>query len=148
MNRDKRCCRIAMLVLIATLSVLAVGCLSRGAWSYNRAQGYMTSPVIIDDHAYLYLRSKRFACVDLKSGEVAWISEPMGDTYWSLVAQGDRMLALTDGGELFLIRANPEKLDIIDSLEVSEGQTWAHLAIDDGQLFIRELDGLAAYSWN
>ena len=113
----------------------------------NRAQGNMTSPVIINDHAYLYLRSKRFSCVDLKAGTVAWISEPQGDEYWSLVAQGDRMLALSNDGELRLIKANPEKLEVLGKVRVSDSATWAHLAVDGDQVLIREQDGLSAFRW-
>lgn len=116
------------------------------AWN-NRAQGNMTSPVLIGKYAYLYLRAKRFACVDLESGEEVWRSSGMSDEYWSLVAQGDRMLALTDAGDLHLIRHNPQELEIVDTLAISESQTWAHLCVDGGQLIVREQDGLAAYSW-
>ena len=112
-----------------------------------RAQGYMTSPVVIGDHAYLYLRSKRFCCVNLNEGTVAWISESIGDGYWSLVAQGERILALTDRGELYLIAANTEEFEVVDRLHVTDSETWAHLAVDDGQVFVRELDALSAYRW-
>ncbi len=116
------------------------------AWT-NRAQGYMSTPVVIDGFAYIYQRSKRLACVDLVEGTVAWISEPIGDEYWSLVAQGDRILALSESGELHLVAANPERYELLASLPVSESETWAHLAVDDDQLFVRELDGLTAFSW-
>jgi len=116
------------------------------AWN-NRAQGNMTSPVVIGKHAYLYLRAKRFSCVDLDSGEEIWRSSGMGDEYWSLAAQGERMLALTDAGELHLIQHDTEQLKIIDTLAISEAQTWAHLCVDGGQLIVREQDGLAAYAW-
>ena len=43
-------------------------------WS-NPAQGYMSSPVIVDDHAYVHLRNQRFSCFDLKTGEEKWRSE-------------------------------------------------------------------------
>ena len=71
----------------------------------------------------------------------------MADEYWSLVAQGERMLALTDAGELHLIRHSETDLDIVDTLTISESQTWAHLCADGGQLIVREQDGLAVYSW-
>ncbi len=32
-------------------------------------QGYMSTPVIIDGHAYLHLRSQKFTCVELKTGK-------------------------------------------------------------------------------
>ena len=113
----------------------------------NRSQGYMTSPVIIDGHAYLYLRSKRFACVNLETGEDAWISEPIGDEYWSLVAQGNKILALTNAGELIYLRANPEKMDIVSRLQISEQETWAHLAVDGDQVIVREQEALTAFRW-
>ncbi len=116
-------------------------------WS-SRAQGYMTSPVVVGNHAYLYLRSKRFSCVDLTTGESAWTSEHIGDTYWSLVAQGDRILALSDAGELRLIAADPKVYRVIDYMELTDHETWAHLAVDGNQVFVRELDALTAYAWN
>ena len=113
----------------------------------NRVQAYMTSPVVIDGHAYVYLRSNRFCCVHLKSGKLMWTSPSIGDDYWSLVANGDRLLALTDAGELYLIAANPKKFEVIDQMQVSEGKTWAHLAVDGNQVLIRELDGIVAFTW-
>jgi outer membrane protein assembly factor BamB len=113
----------------------------------NRAQAYMSSPVVLNGHAYLYLRSKRFGCVDLESGEVAWISEPIGDEYWSLVAQGDRILALSNEGEIRLIAADPEEFRVLDRFELTENNTWAHLAVDGRQVFVRDLNGLSAYAW-
>ena len=119
---------------------------AKEAWN-NRAQANMTSPVVIDNFAYLYLRAKRFACVNLDTGEEVWRSSGMADEYWSLVAQGKRMLALTEAGELHLIQHSPEDLKILDTMQISEGKTWAHLCADGGQLILREQDGLVAYSW-
>lgn len=115
------------------------------AWS-TPLQGYMSTPIVIDGHAYLHLRSRRFTCLDLATGEQRWTTEPYGE-YWSLVAQKDRILALDERGELFLIRATPEKFDLLDSRKISEQETWGHLAICGDQVFIRELNGIAAYRW-
>ena len=116
------------------------------AWE-ARPRGYMTSPVVIDGHAYLYLQSNRFTCVRLSDGEVAWISEPMGDEYWSLVVQGDRILALTDGGELLLIQADPAGYRELARVTASDQETWGHLAVSGRELFVRELEGLAVFTW-
>jgi outer membrane protein assembly factor BamB len=113
----------------------------------NRVQAYMSSPVLIEGHAYVFLRSKRICCVHLESGELKWTSPPTGDDYWSLVANGNRILALTSGGELYLLAANPDKFDVIDRIEVSEDPTWGHLAVDGDQILVRELNGLSAFSW-
>jgi outer membrane protein assembly factor BamB len=112
----------------------------------NRFQGYMSSPVLIDGHLYLHMKNQRFACIDLSSGEERWVTEPFGK-YWSMVANGKKILALDQRGELLLIRANPERFELLDSRKVAD-DSWAHLAISDGEVFIRELNAMAAYKWN
>ncbi len=115
------------------------------AWN-NNAQGYMSTPVVIEGHAYLHLQNERITCIDLRTGDRSWTSQPLGK-YCSMVAQKDRILALDSGGQLTLIRANPEKLEILDSRNVSDQETWAHLAVCGGQVFIRELTGLSVFDW-
>lgn len=116
------------------------------AWE-SRPRGYMTSPVVIDGHAYLYLQSNRFSCVRLSDGEVGWISAPMQDEYWSLVNQGDRILALTHAGELLLIHADPTEYRELGRVSISEQETWAHLAVSGNELFVRELEAMTVYRW-
>lgn len=115
------------------------------AWE-NNAQGYMSTPVVIDGHAYLHLGNQRFTCINLQTGERTWTSKPFGK-YASLVAQRDRILALDERGALLLIRANPKEFELLSEKQVSEEETWAHLAIAGEELFIRELNALAAWRW-
>jgi outer membrane protein assembly factor BamB len=114
-------------------------------WS-NNAQGYMSTPVVIDGHAYLHLQNQRFTCIDLKTGERTWTSKAFGK-YCSLVAQRDRILALDQRGILLLIKANPKKFELLDEKRVSDQETWAHLAVSGNELYIRELHALASYHW-
>jgi outer membrane protein assembly factor BamB len=109
------------------------------------AQGYMNSPVVIDGFVYIHLRNQRFACVDLKTGKEKWRSRPMGK-YVSMIANGDKILVLDERGELLLIRANPEKFDLLDSRDVGD-DSWAHLAIRQNQIFVRNLEELVAFEW-
>jgi len=113
----------------------------------GKSQAYMSSPVLIDGHAYMHLQNQRFACIDLKTGQPTWSSDTPFGKYWSMVAQGDRILALDQRGELFLIRANPKSFDSIDSLKLGDAETWAHLAVCGDEIFVRELNALAAYRW-
>lgn len=114
-------------------------------WNTN-AQGYMSTPVVIAGHAYLHLQNQRLTCLDLKTGERTWTSEPFGK-YWSLVAQDDRILALDADGTLLLIEANPAEFKLLGQTKISDAETWAHLAVSGDELFVRELDALAAYRW-
>ena len=107
----------------------------------------MCSPLLFEGHTYLHLRSQRFACYDLEKGKEAWVSDKRFGKYMSLVRQGDKILALDQNGMLYLIRANPEKLDIVDSRKISKQETWAHLAVGAGQLAVRELKAISLYDW-
>lgn len=115
------------------------------AWT-EKGQAYMSSPVVVDDHAYLHLANGRLTCIDLATGERRWTSEPMGK-YWSMTVQGDKILALASDGTLHLIRADPEAFRLLDSRTVSDQQTWGHLAVAGDELFVRELEGVAAFRW-
>lgn len=116
------------------------------AWS-NNAQGYMSTPVVVDGHAYLHLQNQRFTCIDLKSGVRTWTSKPYGK-YSSMVAQGDRILALDQRGNLLLLKATPLDFELIDQRKVSDEETWAHIAISGEDIFVRALNGLKKFRWS
>lgn len=118
----------------------------RESWSY-KSPAYMSSPVVVDGYAYLHLANGRLTCLDLATGESTWTTQPMGD-YWSMVVQEDKILALSNDGVLRLIRANPEAFELLGEAEVSRQQTWGHLAVSGGEIFVRELEGVAAFRWH
>ena len=118
---------------------------AKQAWS-NRAAAYMSSPVVVDGYIYMHLQNQRFTCIDSSTGKTMWTTKPYGK-YWSLVYNNDRILALDERGELLLIKANPQEFELIDSRKVSQSTTWAHLATDRKQVFVRSLDSLVAYQW-
>lgn len=113
----------------------------------NKIEAYMASPDVIGKHIYLHGRDKRFHCIDIETGEAAWRSKEKFGEYWSTVTNGDKILALDQRGELILIRANPDSLEIIDRQKVSKSPTWAHLAVTGEEVYIRDLKGLTKYNW-
>ena len=119
---------------------------AKPAWSF-KAQGYMTSPILHDGHAYLHLRNQRALCVSLEDGAEKWTSTESFGKYWSLVANRDRILALDERGILMLMAASPARPEILSKRKVGD-DTWAHLAVAGHELFIRELRALAAYEWS
>jgi outer membrane protein assembly factor BamB len=106
-------------------------------------QGYMSSPVIVNDHAYVHLRNQRYACFDLKNGVEKWRSKPYGK-YASLIASGDKILVLDASGDLLLLRANPEKFDVIDSRKVGT-DSWAHVALSGKDIVVRNLKDVTLF---
>jgi outer membrane protein assembly factor BamB len=116
--------------------------------SWNIAmEGYMSSPVVIGKHAYLHLRNQRVSCVNLETGKTTWTTTKTYGKYWSMVANGDKILALDERGILYLLKANPEKFELLDEKKVSDQECWGHLAIVGDEVFIRELQGVSAWKW-
>jgi outer membrane protein assembly factor BamB len=117
------------------------------AWKH-KAQGYMSTPVVIDGVAYNHLKSQRVMAIEVESGRELWTSDKSFGKYMSLVAQGDRILALDQRGQLFQFQANKEKFEQLGQRKLSDSETWAHLAVAGDQLFVRELNALTAYRWS
>ena len=64
----------------------------------------------------------------------------------SLVINADKILALDQKGILYLIKADPEKLNILSEREVVDGESWAHLGIQGNKMMINNIliDSLVA----
>ncbi len=114
-------------------------------WKSPQAS-YMTTPVVVNGHAYLRLQNQRFCCMDLATGEVKWRTKPYGK-YASLVVAGDKIMALDERGELILFKVNPEKFDLIDTRKVAD-DSWAHLATTTDRVFVRDLNALKIFKWS
>ena len=110
-----------------------------------KTRGYMTTPVVVDGMAYTFLQNQRFACIDLRTGKENWVSEKFGK-YASLISNGDQVLALTSAGELVLFKANSDRFEMIDRRAVGTN-SWAHLAVSDDEVFVRNLNELLVFKW-
>ncbi len=116
---------------------------SKELWR-NKAKGYMSTPVLLDGYVYLHLANQRFTCIDLRTGETKWTTEPYG-MYWSMAVRGDKILALDERGQLLLLRANPEKFELLDTREITSSPAWGHIAVAGNEVFVRELNAITAY---
>ncbi|MDR0437962.1 MAG: PQQ-binding-like beta-propeller repeat protein [Bacteroidales bacterium] len=92
-------------------------------------------------------RSGRFwHCVDWNTGKVQWKDNAIG--VGVVIADGDDMLyCYTETGDMALIRATPEKFDLVSKFPITLGtaQHWAHPVIYQGVLYVRHGDALMAY---
>ncbi len=113
----------------------------------TKQQGYMSSPIVINGHAYLHLRNQCLTCIRLEDGKERWTTSERFGQYWSMVAQGDKILALDERGILYLLKANPDQYEPLGELKISRQSTWGHLAVSGDEVFIRELNAVAAYRW-
>jgi outer membrane protein assembly factor BamB len=113
----------------------------------NKLEGYMSSPIVINQYVYMHLRNKRFACIDMSTGKEAWITRPYGE-YWSMVSNGEKILALDQTGKLRLIAHDPKEFQLLDERKVSDEEAWAHVAVAGSNVVIRTQKSLQMYEWS
>jgi outer membrane protein assembly factor BamB len=118
------------------------------AWKNPQLACYFSTPVAGKEHVYMVTSSmeammKRqpqadLCCVEAATGKVAWKQPKVGRYHAALVRTGDgRMLLHSDTGELALLDPDPAAYKELAKSKVC-GQTWAHPALADGRLYLRD----------
>jgi len=77
-------------------------------------------------------------CVEIKTGKVLWQKEKVSKYHASLLRTGeDKLLMLEEAGDLVLIDPNPQEYKEVARSKVC-GETWAHPALANGRLYVRD----------
>lgn len=117
------------------------------AWKSDKYNSYFTTPVAIGkDHlcmvtctkppALRYSATLRF--VEAATGKELWAREKVGQYHASLLRTGDgKILMLEDSGNLVLVEPTEKEYRELARSKVC-GFTWAHPALVDGKLYVRD----------
>jgi len=107
--------------------------------------------VLIDGHIYgsnwLNNGDGNWCCLEWKTGKKMW------EEHWNCkgsIISAEGMLYIFDEkkGYVGLLRASPEKFDLVSSYKVTQGAPgpfWAHPVIHNGVLYLRHNNALMAY---
>jgi outer membrane protein assembly factor BamB len=116
-------------------------------WKNPELTCYFSTPVPVGkDYVYMVTGalsltaapSSTLRCVEAKSGQEKWKKEKVAKYHAALLRTGDdKLLMLDDNGNLILIDPDPEKYKELARSKVC-GQTWAHPALSDGRVFLRD----------
>jgi outer membrane protein assembly factor BamB len=119
-----------------------------------------TDPVLDDHHGgvvmvdgYIYgsnwinNNTGNWCCIDWNTGKKMW--EEKWNCKGSIIS-AEGMLYIYDErqGNVGLLRANPEKLDLVSTFKVNQGDAgpfWTHPVIHNGILYLRHTNALMAY---
>jgi outer membrane protein assembly factor BamB len=115
-------------------------------WKKPSLTCYFSTPVAINPE-YLYLvtgalsfsdMSVTLRCVETKTGKEIWNQPKVGKYHASLLKMGDgKLLMHQDSGELLLLAPNNSKFEPLAKTKIC-GSTWAHPAIADGKIYVRD----------
>jgi outer membrane protein assembly factor BamB len=118
-------------------------------WKDKALTCYFSTPVAVGkDHLYMVTGSNPLSftakptatlhCVEAATGKSLWKKEKIGKYHAALLRTGDgKLLLLDDGGELALLMPDPKGYRELVRSKVC-GPTWAHPALSDGRLFVRD----------
>jgi len=117
-------------------------------WEKKSLTCYFSTPLVVDDYIYMVngaatLKNPTITlrCVELKTGEVAWEKKNVGEYHAAILRCGpagkEKLLMLDDAGYLTLFEPNAKEFKPLAKSKVC-GKTWAHPALADGRLYLRD----------
>lgn len=117
-------------------------------WGNKALTCYFSTPVVVGDYLYmvngkasLTSASITLRCVEVKTGKVTWEKADVGKYHAAILRCGpagqEKLLMLDDSGSLTLFEPNPKEFKELAKSKVC-GNTWAHPALVDGRLYLRD----------
>ncbi len=126
------------------------------AWVNPELTCYFSTPVAVGkEHLYLVTGTKPslagllsgakkqptkadLHCVEAATGKVLWTRSHVGTYHASLLRTGDdKLLLVEEAGDLVLLDPNPKEYRELARTKIC-GKTWAHPAVANGRLYIRD----------
>ena len=115
-------------------------------WENNEFDSKTGGAVKIGDYAYgSGDNNKYWFCVDWETGKTIYKDNSIA--VGVVIANENMLYCYSDKGEMALVKATPEKFDIVSKYPITMGtdQHWAHPVIYKGILFVRHGNALMAY---
>jgi outer membrane protein assembly factor BamB len=103
--------------------------------------------LLVGDHVYV---SGRFqACIELLTGKTVWKERGPASGNASMLYADGNLYVHYENGLMALIRADPTRYQLQGKFKPSGApeahNSWAHTALSEGQLYVRERDALYCY---
>ena len=121
------------------------------AWTDSILDVHHGGVVLVDGYIYgsnwLNNSNGNWCCIDWNTGKKMW------EEHWNCkgsIISAEGLLYIYDEkkGNVGLLKANPEKFDLVSSFQVTQGVSgpfWAHPVIHNGVLYLRHNNALMAY---
>lgn len=116
------------------------------AWFSKEMDSRIGAMVKVGDYVYGSGDNNRYwFCTNWKTGEIKY--KEKGLAMGNIIAGDGMLYCYTDRGDMILVKANPEKFEIVSRFQITKGteQHWAHPVIYKGVLYVRHGDSLMAY---
>lgn len=107
---------------------------------------HYSTPIVHEGHLYGFdgrqETGQTLRCVEVATGKVCWESSRLpGGT---LLRVKDRLLVLTEQGELWVVKATPERFEQLVIWQILRSSHRSHAAYADGILYARDTEKMVA----
>jgi outer membrane protein assembly factor BamB len=117
-------------------------------WKDPKLTCYFSTPVVVGKHLFMVNGAATLTnpsivlrCVEIETGKVAWEKKGVGKYHAAIIRCGaaskEKLLMLDDDGFLTLFEPDTKEFKPLVRTKVC-GKTWAHPALVDGHLFLRD----------
>jgi outer membrane protein assembly factor BamB len=133
------------------VKIAADGKSANVVWTDSNLDNHHGGVVLVNGYIYgsnwLNNNNGNWCCIEWSSGKKMW-EEPWNTKGSIISAEGMLYIYEEKNGNVGLLKANPEKFELVSSFKVTLGNTgpfWAHPVINNGVLYLRHTNALIAY---
>lgn len=117
-----------------------------GDLGHDLIESHYSTPVFSDYHLYGFHdrqeTGQTLRCIDLNEGKLRWESQKLPGGHVILV--GDKLVVVTEQGELWIVKASPEKFQQLHVSQILRSGHRSPPAFADGVLYARDGEKLVA----
>lgn len=109
-------------------------------WDHDKRNASESCPILYHGKVYQTTRGGIVTCLDARTGDQVWEDRLQGQHLPSPILAGDRLYFSNDRGEVNVVRASPDKFEVLATNKFSGGaddKITSSPAVADGAIFIR-----------
>ena len=113
-------------------------------WTLRDFKPDFNDLVVFENHVYGF-DSKIFTCIDLETGKRTWKGGRYGKGQVVLLEDAGLLIVAAEQGGVFLLKATPESLQELGSLDALKSKTWNHPVVVGDRLYVRNSEEAVCY---
>ena len=118
------------------------------AWNNPDVSMWMNTPVVSGDFLFGLSRKNRgqFFSLDARTGKLLWTSEPGAGDYAVILKSTNKLFIQTTDGNFTVAEITGKGYEPLKRYQVAETQTWAHPAIMNNLILVKDVEHLILWS--
>jgi outer membrane protein assembly factor BamB len=120
---------------------------AKAAWENAEVATYLSTPVLDGGKLYGLSHRKRgqYFCLDATTGKTLWLSEGRQAENAAILAGAGALFLLDTDGAMIVAARDAPAFKPLRTWRVAESATWAHPALLEGIVLVKDVDTLALW---